>query len=90
MRVFKVLDDKSILKVKMGDFIPLVLVRFPYNYLGENERFKPYIIREIVKCGFWSKTSSFGALLFCASPYCKIKKSKDYNFTIYYIDLACA
>ena len=30
----------------MGDFIPLFLVRFPYNYLGQNERFKPYVIRE--------------------------------------------
>ena len=30
----------------MGDFIPLFLVRFPYNYLGKNERFKPYKIRE--------------------------------------------
>ena len=39
MRVFKVLDDKSIVKLKMGDFIPLFLVRFPYNYLRQNERF---------------------------------------------------
>ena len=45
----------------MGDFIPLFLVQFPYNYLGKNERFKPYVIQEIVKCGFWSKTTSFGA-----------------------------
>ena len=34
MRVFKDLDDKSIVNAKMGDFIPLFLVRFPYNYLG--------------------------------------------------------
>ena len=53
----------------MGDFIPLFLVRFPYNYLRQNERFKLYIIRGIVKRGFWSKTSSFGALLLCASPF---------------------
>ena len=53
----------------MGDFIPLYLVQFPYNYLRQNERFKLYVIREIVKCGFWSKTSSFGALLLCASPF---------------------
>ena len=53
----------------MGDFIPLLLVRFPYNYLGQNEHFKPYVIREIVKCGFWLKTISFGALLWCASPF---------------------
>ena len=53
----------------MSDFIPLVLVRSPYNYLGKNERFKPYVIREIVKCRFWSKTTSFGALLLCASPF---------------------
>ena len=32
--------------LKMGDFIPLFLVRFPYNYLGENESFKPYITRD--------------------------------------------
>ena len=44
----------------MGDSIPLFLVRFPNNHLGQNERFKPYVIREIVKCGFWSKTISFG------------------------------
>ena len=55
--------------LKMGNFIPLFLVRFPYNYLGENERFKLYVIREIVKCGFWLKTSSFGALLWRASPF---------------------
>ena len=30
----------------MGDFIPLFLVRLPYNYFGSNERFKPYVIRE--------------------------------------------
>ena len=42
--------------LKMGDFIPLFLVQFPYNYLGS---FKPYVIREIVKWGFWSKTTSF-------------------------------
>ena len=30
----------------MGDFIPLFLVRFPHNYLGQNERFNPYVIRE--------------------------------------------
>ena len=53
----------------MGDFIPLFLVRFPYNFFRQNERFKLYVIREIVKCGFWSKTSSFGALLLCASPF---------------------
>ena len=55
--------------LKMGDFIPYFLVRFPYNYLRENESFKLYVIREIVKSGFWSKTSSFGALLLCASPF---------------------
>ena len=60
MGAFKVLDNKSILKLKMGNFIPLFLVRFPYNYLKQNERFKLYVILEIVKCGFWSKTSSFG------------------------------
>ena len=53
----------------MGDFIPLFLVRFPYNYLGQNERFKPYVIREIVKWGFWSKTTSFRARLWCTSPF---------------------
>ena len=53
----------------MGDFIPLFLVRFPHNYLGQNERFKPYVIREIVKWGFWSKTVSFMARLWCASPF---------------------
>ena len=30
----------------MGSFGPLFLVQFPYNYLGQNERFKPYVIRE--------------------------------------------
>ena len=55
--------------LKMGDFLPLFLVRFHYNYSEQNERFKPYVIREIVKCGFWSKTSSFGALLSRASPF---------------------
>ena len=30
----------------MDDFIPLFLVRFPYNYFGQNEHFKPYVIRE--------------------------------------------
>ena len=30
----------------MGDFIPLFSVLFPYNYLGQNEHFKPYEIRE--------------------------------------------
>ena len=69
MRIFKVSDDKSILKLKMGDFIRLFLVRFPYNYLRQNERFTLYVIREIVKCGFWSKTGNFGALLLCASPF---------------------
>ena len=44
MRVFKVLDDKNIVKLKMGDFIPLFLVRFPDNYLRQNERFKLYVI----------------------------------------------
>ena len=39
MKVFKVLDDESIVKLKMGDSIPLFLVRFPYNYLRQNERF---------------------------------------------------
>ena len=34
--------------LKMGDFVPLFLVRFPYNYLRQNERFKLYVIREIV------------------------------------------
>ena len=38
MRVFKVLDDKSIVKADFSvDFGPLFLVRFPYNYLGKNE-----------------------------------------------------
>ena len=69
MRFFKVLDHKSVRKLKMGDFIPLFLVRFPYNYLRQNERFKLYVIREIVKCRFWLKTSSFGALLLWASPF---------------------
>ena len=89
MGYFKVLDNKSIVKLKMGDFIPLFLVQFPYNYLRQNERFKPYVIREIVKWGFWSKTTSLGAL--CGAPrlLCKIRKSKDYNFTNDYINLAC-
>ena len=30
----------------MGDFIPLFLVRFRYNYLGQNEHFKPDVIQE--------------------------------------------
>ena len=55
--------------LKMGDFGPLFLVQFPYNYLGENESFKSYVIREIVKCGFWSKTSGLGALLWHPSPF---------------------
>ena len=54
---------------KQDDFGPLFLARFPYNYLGKNERFKLHVIREIVKCGFWSKTGSFGALLLCALPF---------------------
>ena len=53
----------------MGDFIPLFLVQFPYNYLRQNESFKLYVIREIAKCGFWLKTSSFGAFLSHASPF---------------------
>ena len=53
----------------MGDFIPLFLVRFPYNYLRQNERFKLYVIREIRKWDFWSKTTSFGALLWCTLPF---------------------
>ena len=73
----------------MGDFIPLFLVRFPYNYLQQNEHFKPYVIREIEKWGFWSKTTSFMARLWCTSPLCKIGKSKDYNFTNDYMNLAC-
>ena len=53
----------------MGDFIPSCLVQFPYNYLGQNERFKPYVIQAIIKWGFWLKTTSFGTLLWCASPF---------------------
>ena len=34
MRVFKVLDDKSIVNAENEVFWPLFLVRFPYNYLG--------------------------------------------------------
>ena len=34
MRVFKVLDDESIVKLKMGSFGPPFLVQFSYNYLG--------------------------------------------------------
>ena len=39
MRVFKVLDDKSIVKADLIDFGPLFLVLFPYNYLRKNESF---------------------------------------------------
>ena len=53
----------------MGSFAPLFLVRFPYNYLGQTERFKLYVIREIRKWGFWSKTTSFMARLWCTSPF---------------------
>ena len=35
MSYFNVLDDKSIIKLKKGDFGLLFLVRFPYNYLGK-------------------------------------------------------
>ena len=76
MRVFKVLDDKSILKLKMGHFIPLFLVPFPYNYLRQNERFKLYVIREIVKCGFWSKTSSFVTLVARLAFYARLGSPK--------------
>ena len=37
--------------------------------------------------GIPGKTTSFMALLWCASPFMHDRKSKDYNFTIYYIDL---
>ena len=76
MRVFKVLDNKSILKLKMGDSIPLFLVRFPYNYLRQNERFKLYVIREIVKCGFWSKTNSFGTFVARLAFYARLRSPK--------------
>ena len=76
MRVFKVLDDKSIVKLKMGDFIPLFLVRFPYNYLRQNEHFKFYVIREIVKCGFWSKTTSFGSFVVRLAFYARLGSPK--------------
>ena len=33
----------------MGSFGPLFLVRFPYNYLGENESFKVLDNKSIVK-----------------------------------------
>ena len=61
----------------MGDFISLFLVRFPYNYLGQNERFKPYVIREIVKWGFWSKTTSFyGTFVVCLAFYARLGSPK--------------
>ena len=43
--------------------------------------------REIVKCGFWERLLVLWH--FCGAPslLCKIEKSKDYNFTVYYIDL---
>ena len=73
----------------MGDFIPLFLVQFPYNYLGQNEHFKPYVIREIVKWGFWLKILVLWHV--CGAPrlLCKIRKSKGYNFTNDYMNLAC-
>ena len=39
MRVFKVLDDKSVVKADSSLFWTLFLARFPYNYLGQNESF---------------------------------------------------
>ena len=62
----------------MGDFIPLFLVRFPYNYLGQNERFKPYVNtrEEIVKCGFWSKTISFGTFVVRLAFYARLESPK--------------
>ena len=38
--------------------------------------------------GIPGKTTSFMALLWCTSPFMHDRKSKDHNFTIYYIDLA--
>ena len=61
----------------MGDFIPLFLARFPYNYLGKNEHFKPYVIREIVKCGFWLKTTRFwGTFVVCLAFYARLGSPK--------------
>ena len=39
--------------------------------------------------GLPGKTTSFMALLLRASPFMHDRESKDYNFTIYYIDVAC-
>ena len=49
MRVFKVLDDKSITKADFRLFGPLFLVRFPYNYLGKMGYFKVLDDKSIVK-----------------------------------------
>ena len=42
MRVFKVLDDKSIVKADFHYFAPLFLLLFPYIYLGKNENFSSF------------------------------------------------
>ena len=78
----------------MGDFIPLFLVQFPYNYLRQNESFKLYVIREIVKCEFWSKNGSFGTFVVRLAFYARLGSPK---ITIYmnpydlydYMNLAC-
>ena len=62
--------------LEMGDFGPLFLVLFPYNYLRQNESFKPYVIREIVKWGFWSKTTSFGIFVVRLAFYARLGSPK--------------
>ena len=54
MRVFKVLDDKSIIKLKNGPlFGPLFLVRFPYIIIwGKMGYFKVLDDKSIVKADF--------------------------------------
>ena len=42
--------------------------------------------REIIKGGFWQRLTHFGALLWCTPRFMQDRKSKHYNFTIYYID----
>ena len=73
----------------MGDFKLLFSVRFPYNYLGQNERFKPYVIREIVNGASGRRLLVLWHV--CGAPrlLCKIRKSKGYNFTNDYMNLAC-
>ena len=42
MRVFKVLYDKSYVKLKSGEFWTLFLVQFPYKNRAQNHSFQTF------------------------------------------------